>query len=82
MKKIIIAIAIIGILLGMNYYEHHYNKEVSVIAIHNQEVIVKDKQGCVWSFYGDGYEVGQELKATFFDNTTTQINDDEIIKIK
>lgn len=83
MKKIIIAVVIIAGLLGLNYYEHHYNKEANVIAIkEDNEVIIKDKQGFVWSFYGDGYEVGQEVKAIFFDNTTTSITDDEIVRVK
>ena len=82
LKKIIIATVIIIGLLTLNYTEHHYTREVTVREVSNQEVTVEDKQGHLWTFIGDDYTVDQEITVVMYDNTTTKITDDEIVRVK
>ena len=79
---ILIGIVVVMSLLGLNYYEHHYTKDATVISIQEEEITVKDKQGYVWSFYGEGYEISQEIEIVLFDNITMSIYDDKIVRVK
>ncbi len=81
-KKITIALTIITIILLLNYTEHHYTREVTVIEVNNQEVTVEDSRGHQWVFFGEDYTVDQEVTVVMYDNTTTKITDDEIVRVK
>ena len=69
-----------GIVGGM---ETHYSMNGVVLSSSADEVIVRDGSGEEWSFYGEGYKKGENVKITFFTNgTDNKREDDEIVKIK
>ena len=86
MKNTIINIIVIGIVLcvlgSLNTTEAYYSREIKVIEVQDQEVIVEDKQGHCWSFFGDGYTVDQKITVVMYDNLTSTITDDEIVRVK
>ena len=72
------------VLLGLaGNYEHHYTREAKVVEVSDDLVVVEDACGYEWEFYGDGYEVGQQVKMKMFTNYTHDtIFDDEIEKVE
>ena len=64
-------------------YEHHYTREAEVIEVSDDLIVVEDNCGYLWEFYGNGYEVGQQVKMKMFTNYTHDtIFDDEIEKVE
>ena len=64
-------------------YEHHYTREAEVVEVNDELVVVEDNCGYLWEFYGDDYEVGQQVKMKMFTNYTHDtIFDDEIEKVE
>ena len=64
-------------------YEHHYTREAEVIEVSDDLIVVEDNCGYLWGFYGNGYEVGQQVKMKMFTNYTHDtIFDDEIEKVE
>ena len=45
-------------------------------------VTVIDRQGEAWSFYGDGWNVGDECVCIFSDSSTPEIYDDLILDVQ
>ena len=86
MKRTIIAILLTLTLFGAvivgQSIEAHYTREVVVVEVQDQEVTVEDRQGHRWSFFGDGYTVDQEITVVMYDNHTSIITDDEIVRVK
>ena len=82
LKRIIIATVVIIGLLTINYTEHHYTREVTVREVDCLEVTVEDKQGHLWTLKGTDYTVDQEITVVMYDNATTTITDDEIVRVK
>ena len=82
LKKIIVAIVIIIGLLTLNYTEHHYTKEVVVREVDCLEATVEDKQGHLWTLKGTNYTVDQEMTVVMYDNTTSTMADDKIVRVK
>lgn len=82
LKKIIIATVVIIGLLVFNYTEHHYTREVIVREVDCLEVTVEDKQGHLWTLKGTDYTVDQEITVVMYDNSTSTITDDEIVRVK
>ena len=63
--------------------ETHYTMESTVIETTANEIVVEDKTGNVWSFEGDVYQVGEEVRVVFFTNYTDNTrNDDIIVRVK
>lgn len=63
--------------------ETHYHVEATVAAIDKDEIILRTKSGEEWAFYGDGFTVGDKVRATFFTNYTDSNRlDDEIVSVK
>lgn len=63
--------------------ETHYTREATVICVNEDEVIVNDKTGNEWAFYGTGYTEGDTVKMKMFTNyTDSNIYDDEIVNVK
>ena len=85
MKNAIITVIIVGTILcvlgKLNTTEAHYSREVKVVEVQDQEVTVEDRQGHCWSFFGDGYTVDQEITVVMYDNHTSIITDDEIVRV-
>ena len=64
-------------------YEHHYTREAEVVEVSDDVIVVEDNCGYLWEFYGNGYEVGQQVKMKMFTNYTHDtIFDDEIEKVE
>ena len=65
------------------YIENHYTMTCVVDTINNDDVTVIDQTGNLWGFYGDGFNAGDRVKVTFYNNTTLSFReDDEITKVK
>ena len=45
------------------------------------EVVFVDARGEEWSFFGEGYEVGQEVRVTFYTNHTDGYIYDDVVYI-
>ena len=64
-------------------YEHHYTREAEVVDVCGDVVLVEDTCGFEWEFYGEGFEIGQQVKMKMFTNYTHDtIFDDEIEKVE
>ena len=69
-----------GIVGGM---ETHYSMKGIVLSSSANEVFVRDGSGEEWSFYGDEYKKGENVKITFYTNgTDNKREDDEIVKVE
>ena len=83
----VIGILLIGIfifIMGVaGYIETHYTREVTVVKINEDEIVVEDSIQHHWVFYGEDYKIGDKIKMTMFNNyTDSNIYDDKIIKVK
>lgn len=86
MKKIIIAIILVGIAMSNKIVvnapaNNSYKLNTIVVATNKQNdvVIVEDKGGNLWEFDGvEDWLVGDICELTMFDNGTENIVDDEI----
>ena len=77
---IVIVFAILITIVG--YVECHYTQDATITALEeNNEVVFVDARGEEWSFFGDGYEVGQEVKVTFYTNHTDGCIYDDVVYI-
>ena len=70
--KAIAIVAVFATLVAMvGYVECHYTQDATITALEeDDEVVFIDARGEEWSFFGEGYEVGQEVKVTFYTNHT------------
>lgn len=68
----------------VGWYENHYTLQGKVVNNLNGEINVEYGNGKIWKFAADSedYPLNTEIELTMFTNYTTQIKDDEIIKIK
>ena len=78
------AIAIVTVfatLVAMvGYVECHYTQDATITALdEDDEVVFVDARGEEWSFFGEGYEVGQEVKVTFYTNNTNGYIYDDVV---
>ena len=66
----------------ININNNNYTREGVVVATQtsNEEVIVVDTTGNEWYFYGVGYEEGDTVTMTMYNNNTDNIINDDIIK--
>ena len=65
------------------YFEHHYARQAEVVEVCGDAVLVEDTCGFEWEFYGEWFEVGQQVKMKMFTNYTHDIIfDDEIEKVE
>ena len=81
--KAIAIITVFAILITMvSYVECHYTQDATITALEeDDEIVFIDARGEEWSFFGEGYEVGQEVKVTFYTNNTDGYIYDDIIYI-
>ena len=77
---IVIVFAILVAIVG--YVECHYTQDATITALEEDgEVVLVDARGEEWSFFGDGYEVGQKVKVTFYTNHTDGCIYDDVVYI-
>ena len=83
MKKILVAILIIGAFVGVSYIEHNYTRDNCVVIEASETgCLIRDEVGEQWYWEGEGFEVGDEVKMKMFDNlTSAYIVDDEIKEV-
>lgn len=70
----------VGSLLFASYFEHHYTSKLMVCDVDGTSVTCYDLNGEKWSFYGDGYEVGDFIKVKMYDNGTFDYVYDDVIE--
>ena len=64
-------------------YEHHYTRGAEVVEVSDDLIVVEDNCGYLWEFYGNDYEVGQQVEMKMFTNYTHDIIfDDKIEKVE
>ena len=77
---IVIVFAILVAIVG--YVECHYTQDATITALEeDDEVVFIDARGEEWSFFGEGYEVGQEVKVIFYTNNTDGYIYDDVVYI-
>ena len=82
------AIAIVTVFTTLfaiaSFVECHYTQDATITALEEDgKVVFVDARGEEWSFFGEGYEVGQEVRVTFYTNNTDGcIYDDVVYTVK
>ena len=78
-----------GMLLGLSVvtmmgigckFERTYTREAQVINVDKAIVTVIDKNGNLWEFEGDGYDVNDNVKLIMDTNNTDEFIYDDYIK--
>lgn len=84
LRAIAIVIVFATLIAMVSYVECHYTQDATITALEeNDEVVFVDARGEEWSFFGKGYEVGQEVRVTFYTNHTDgYIYDDVVYMVK
>jgi hypothetical protein len=85
MNKVITAISLITIILLLcvaGLFETYYTREGEVVKVEGTLVTVEDKTERWWSFYGDGYKVGEKVTLVMNSMHTDITTDDEVIKVR
>lgn len=85
MKKIMITIAMVGMMALGLHMSNTYTRDVVIDSIENNIVTFIDTTGNMWEWEareGETYKEGQEVKLIMNNMDTTDITDDTIVKIK
>ena len=82
MRKVLVVVIVILLISVCYTLESQYTREAEVVNVDCIEVTVEDSQGFEWSFYGEGYQVGQMVTLKMNDNHTDSVTDDIIIDVK
>ena len=80
MKKVILGLVVsatLSSICGFGSFTK-YTREAKVISSFNNEVVVMDNYGHVWSFYGDGFKAKDKVKL-YMDSLGTDSVTDDII---
>lgn len=80
------AIAIVTVFTTLfaiaSFVECHYTEDATITSLEKDgEVVFVDARGEEWSFFGEGYEVGQEVRVTFYTNHTDRDIYDDVVYI-
>ena len=82
LRAIAIVIVLVTLIAMVGYVECHYTQDATITALEeNDEVVFVDARGEEWSFFGKGYEVGQEVRVTFYTNHTDGYIYDDVVYI-
>ena len=82
LRAIAIVTVFVTLIAMVGYVECHYTQDATITALEeDDEVVFIDARGEEWSFFGDGYEVGQEVKVTFYTNNTDGYIYDDVVYI-
>ena len=84
LRAIVIVIVFAILITMVSYVECHYTQDATITAIEEDgEIVFVDAREEEWSFFGKGYEVGQEVRVTFYTNHTDgYIYDDVVYTVK
>lgn len=85
MNKLYAILSIITFLTGFSFCastESIYKREATITFVDREEREIEavDLSGNFWSFYGTGFEVGEEVTLIMDDNHTINVITDDIIK--
>ena len=82
LRAIGIVIVFVILITMVSYVEWHYTQDAIITALEEDgEVVFVDARGEEWSFFGKGYEVGQEVRVTFYTNHTDGCIYDDVVYI-
>ena len=82
LKAIAIVTVFTTLVAMIGYVECHYTQDATITALEeDDEVVFVDARGEEWSFFGKGYEVGQEVRVTFYTNHTDRNIYDDVVSI-
>ena len=82
LRAIAIVIVFAILITMVSYVECHYTQDATITALEEDgEVVFVDARGEEWSFFGEGYKVGQEVKVTFYTNHTDRCIYDDVVYI-
>ena len=82
LKAIAIVTVFATLITMVSYVECHYTQDATITALEeDDEVVFVDARGEEWSFFGEGYEVGLEVKVTFYTNHTDRYIYDDVVYI-
>ena len=64
--------------------ECHYAIKAKVVSInsYDESVTVVDEDGEIWTFYGDGYKLGEKITLEMDSKGTNSIYDDEVVDVR
>ena len=81
--RVIAIVTVFAMLVAIvGYVECHYTQDATITALEeDDEVVFIDARGEEWSFFGEGYEVGQEVRVTFYTNHTDRYIYDDVVYI-
>lgn len=79
---VIASVLFLGLPTVASSYETHYSKSGVIINVDENKVSVQDSLGNVWVFNGTGFNTGDRVKMTLFNNGTESIKDDKVTNIK
>lgn len=85
MNKTITAIGLIIIILLfciVGFFETYYTRKGEVVRVEDTLVTVEDKTARWWSFYGEGYKVGDKVTLVMNSMHTDVVTDDEVVKVR
>lgn len=79
-KKVILGLVVSATLISICGFDSFtkYTREAKVISSFNNEVVVMDSYGHVWSFYGDGFKARDKVKLHMDSLGTNNVTDDII----
>lgn len=80
MKKVILGLVVSATLISICGFDSFtkYTREAKVISSFNNDVVVMDSYGHVWSFYGDGFKARDKVKLHMDSLGTNNVTDDII----
>ena len=82
-KNITLIMIVIVMFCWCSWYETHYTREAIVIDVTDNIITVIDTCNYTWSFYGDGFNVNDEVKLTMDTmNTNFNVFDDVVKDVK
>ena len=82
LRVITIVTVFVTLVAIVGYVECHYTQDATITAVEEDgEVVLVDARGEERSFFGDGYEVGQKVKVTFYTNHTDRYIYDDVVYI-
>ena len=83
MKKLLVAVLLIGMFLFVGYYEHNYTrKDCEIVKVENGIVTFEDACGFRWQWEieeNEYFEVGDKVDLKMHDNCTNSIVYDDVI---